>query len=69
MKLLEHPAVSQARLDENGRRIEAVIAGSDRDISRVVGTLFAADLPVIGFRKQELGLEELFMKITTGGVQ
>lgn len=69
LKLLEHPAVSQARLDENGRRIEAVIAGSDRDISRVVGTLFAADLPVIGFRKQELGLEELFMKITTGGVQ
>lgn len=68
LKLLEHPAVREANLMETGEII-AVIAGNDREIARAVGTLFLADFPVTAFHKQELGLEELFMKITTGGVQ
>lgn len=34
-----------------------------------MGTLFAAGLPVMGFARKSMGLEELFMKITTGEVQ
>ncbi len=68
LKLLEHPAVQEAKNGESNR-IEALIAGDDREISRIIGSLLASELVITGFRKQELGLEELFMKITTGGVQ
>ena len=45
------------------------ISGGDAEAAQVVGTLFAAGIVVTGYRRNELGLEELFMKITTGKVQ
>ncbi len=43
--------------------------GDDREISKLMALLLSDGFPITGFRRQELGLEELFMKITTGGVQ
>ncbi len=68
LKLLEHPAVREARFQEPDE-VTAAIAGDDAMVTQVVGTLFAAGLGVAGFRKREIGLEEIFMKITTGEVQ
>ncbi len=68
VKLLEHPTVHDVKHNE-GTRLEAFIAGDDREIARLMSVLLAEGFTITGFRKQELGLEELFMKITTGGVQ
>ena len=68
LKLLEHPLVTAAEI-HGEREIHAEISGGDAEASQVVGTLFAAGIVVTGYRRNELGLEELFMKITTGKVQ
>ena len=49
--------------------VHAVIEGTDAEVSRVVGTVFAAGLTVLSFTRNQMGLEELFMKITQGKVQ
>ena len=68
LKLLENPAVKQ--IDVNSP-LELVIQfdGKDEDIPPFMGSLFAAGCPIIGFSKQSLGLEDVFMRITTGEVQ
>lgn len=66
LKLLEHPAVREAVIVTE-KEVRAQITATE--ISTVVGTLFAAGLPVTGFSREEIGLEELFMKITTGAVR
>ena len=67
LKLLEHPLTRSADvIDED--EVRAVIEGSDAEVSRVVGTVFAADLTVLSFNRNQMGLEELFMKITQGKV-
>ena len=50
-------------------KLKAFIQGGDELVPPVMGTLFAAGLPVMGFMRQSIGLEELFMRITTGEVQ
>ncbi len=67
-KVLEHPAVRGAELRVDGE-LAVTVEGTDSTMTEIVGTLFAAKLPVTGFHREELGLEEVFMKITTGGVQ
>ena len=68
LKLLEHPLVAATEI-HGEREIHVEISGGDAEAAQVVGTLFAAGIVVTGYRRNELGLEELFMKITTGKVQ
>ncbi|MPN50684.1 hypothetical protein SDC9_198316 [bioreactor metagenome] len=49
--------------------LQAFLSGGDEVVPPVMATLFAAGLPVMGFARKSMGLEELFMKITTGEVQ
>lgn len=68
LKLLEHPAVKEVMIRGEGE-LQAFLAGGDEVVPPVMATLFAAGLPVMGFARKSMGLEELFMKITTGEVQ
>ena len=68
LKLLEHPLTRSVDLFDDDE-VHAVIAGTDAEVSRVVGTVFAAGLTVLSFNRNQMGLEELFMKITQGKVQ
>ena len=68
LKLLEHPAVKDVMIRGEGE-LQAFLAGGDEVVPPVMATLFAAGLPVMGFARKSMGLEELFMKITTGEVQ
>ena len=68
LKLMEHPAVKQ--IDINSPLELAVqFDGTDEDIPPLMASLFAAGCPIVGFSKQSLGLEDVFMRITTGEVQ
>lgn len=68
LKLLEHPAVLEVQVTLNNT-VRAQLKCQDEEIPAIMATLFAAGLPIVGFAKQELGLEELFMRITSGKVQ
>lgn len=68
LKLLEHPAVKEVMIRGEGE-LQAFLEGGDEVVPPVMATLFAAGLPVMGFARKSMGLEELFMKITTGEVQ
>ena len=68
LKLLEHPLTRSVDLFDDDE-VHAIIEGNDAEVSRVVGTVFAAGLTVLSFNRNQMGLEELFMKITQGKVQ
>ena len=68
LKILEHPLTRSAEVIDDDE-VRAVVEGTDADVSRVVGTVFAANLTVLSFNRNQMGLEELFMKITQGKVQ
>ena len=68
LKLLEHPLTRSVDLFDDDE-VHAVIEGNDAEVSGVVGTVFAAGLTVLSFTRNQMGLEELFMKITQGKVQ
>ena len=68
LKLLEHPLTRSVDVFDDDE-VHAVIEGTDAEVSRVVGTVFAAGLTVLSFTRNQMGLEELFMKITQGKVQ
>ena len=67
LKLLEHPLTRSAEIFDDDE-VHAVIDGNDAEISRAVGTVFAAGLTILSFNRNQMGLEELFMKITKGKV-
>ena len=67
LKLLEHPLTHSAEVIDDDE-VRAAVRGGDADVSRVVGTVFAAGLTVLSFNRNQMGLEELFMKITQGKV-
>ena len=50
-------------------KLHFVLTESERNLTPLMAQLFNAGLPITGFRKEELGLEELFMRITAGKVQ
>ncbi len=68
LKLLEHPLTRSVDVFDDDE-VHAIIEGNDAEVSRVVGTVFAAGLTVLSFNRNQMGLEELFMKITQGKVQ
>ena len=68
LKLLEHPLTRSVDVFDDDE-VHAIIEGNDAEVSRVVGTVFSAGLTVLSFNRNQMGLEELFMKITQGKVQ
>ena len=68
LKLLEHPLTRSVDVFDDDE-VHAIVEGTDAEVSRVVGTVFAANLTVLSFNRNQMGLEELFMKITQGKVQ
>jgi len=68
LKLLEHPLTKSVDLVDDDE-VRAVVQGTDAEVSSVVGTVFAANLTVLSFTRNQMGLEELFMKITQGKVK
>lgn len=68
LKLLENPLVSEVGEMPDGK-LHFVLTESERNLTPLMAQLFNAGLPITGFRKEELGLEELFMRITAGKVQ
>ena len=68
LKLLEHPAVAEVRETPDGK-LHFALRECDSNLTPLMAQLFNADLPITGFRKEELSLEELFMRITAGKVQ
>ena len=68
LKLLEHPLTRSVELVDDDE-VRAVVQGNDAEVSSVVGTVFAAHLTVLSFTRNQMGLEELFMKITQGKVK
>ena len=67
-KLLEDPEVVSVAVHGTDE-VETVIKGTEASIPPVMARLFAAGLPIIGFAKAQVGLEEIFMKMTSGKVQ
>ena len=67
-RLLEDPAVVSVAVHGTDE-VETVIKGTEADIPPVMARLFAAGLPIVGFSKAQVGLEEIFMKMTSGKVQ
>ena len=68
LKLLEHPLTRSVDVFDDDE-VHAIVEGTDAEVSRVVGTVFAANRTVLSFNRNQMGLEELFMKITQGKVQ
>ena len=68
LKLLEHPLTRTVDVIDDDE-VRAVVQGTDAEVSAVVGTVFAANLTVLSFTRNQMGLEELFMKITQGKVK
>ena len=68
LKLLEHPAVTEVGEMPDGR-LHFTLQEWETNLTPLMADLFNAGLPITGFRKEELSLEELFMRITAGKVQ
>jgi ABC-2 type transport system ATP-binding protein len=67
-KILQIPLVENARLSGDNQII-AELAGHDDECSSMICNMVQSGCRIVEFRQQELGLEELFMKITQGEVQ
>ena len=67
-KLLAHPAVSGVGEMPDGK-LHFVLQECDKNLTPLMAQLFNDGVPVTGFRIEEMGLEELFMRITAGKVQ
>lgn len=65
--ILECPGVGAAERDDGEVRIE--FAGSDEAVSDLLTEIIRRGVRVAEFREQRRNLEEVFMHVTTGGVQ
>ena len=66
--LQEHPAVSALEVHTNGK-FRFVLKEWEKELPSLMIRLFTEKFPITNFSKEEPGLEELFMRITTGKVQ
>jgi ABC-2 type transport system ATP-binding protein len=62
--LLEQPGVQGVEI--TGREAAVQYLGGPEGLSRLLKALVMADLPVVGFKAEEEGLEEVFMAVTDG---
>lgn len=65
--LLEMPRVKEARVD--GQVVRAEIEGEDADLAAMLTQLCAAGFSILEFKPIQSNLEDIFMKVTSGGVQ
>jgi ABC-2 type transport system ATP-binding protein len=65
--LLEQPGVQNVH--EANRRLQFEFAGDDADQVALVGRMVGAGVPILEFSAEDVGLEDLFIEITGGGVQ
>ena len=68
LKLLEHPSVAEVREMPDGK-LHFALKEWETTLTPLMAQLFSEGFPITGFRKEELSLEELFMRITAGKVQ
>jgi len=66
-RLLETPHIDAARLD--GQRIEIDFGGGDEACAELLAALVKDGFPIVEFRLERAGLEEIFMNVTRGEVQ
>lgn len=62
-----HPEIAEASLVEG--RIKVLMRDHDTDPSCIAATIVAGGLRLIGLEEEELGLEEVFMRVTRGDTQ
>ncbi|MBN2642282.1 MAG: ABC transporter ATP-binding protein [Victivallales bacterium] len=67
-RMIQAPFVEDAK-SSGGSRIIARVKGADKECSELLSSLIASGCRVAEYKQQEVGLEELFMKITKGDVQ
>ncbi len=65
--LIQQPKVEEALLNPNNVQIQ--FSGTNSDAADLIKRLVAAEIPIIEFRHEKTSLEDIFMKITKGGVQ
>lgn len=68
LKLLEHPAVSDLHEYADGT-LRFALADEEKNLTPLMAQLFNAGLPITGFSREKMSLEELFMRVTDGKVQ
>ena len=68
LKLLEHPAVSDVCEYADGK-LHFTLADEEKNLTPLMAQLFNAGLPIKGFSREQMSLEELFMRVTEGKVQ
>lgn len=62
--ILEIPGVASAHV--NGERCTAEITSGDAALADLLATLVQRNIRIVEFRPEQVGLEEVFMKITRG---
>ncbi|MDD3117616.1 MAG: ABC transporter ATP-binding protein [Victivallales bacterium] len=67
-QVLQMPYVGEVRLSGSNELVVELSGGDDECVALMAG-LYRDGGRIIGFRRQEIGLEELFMNITRGEVQ
>ncbi|MEG2076052.1 MAG: ABC transporter ATP-binding protein, partial [Victivallaceae bacterium] len=68
LKLMENPLIGKISvIDEN--EVHAEFSGDAAAVADILQQLAGANIKVVGFSRQGMGLEELFMRITSGEVQ
>ena len=65
--LLAVPGVVEATVRDGAVRV--VLAGSDTDPTALPKAVVDAGLGLLGFREEEIGLEEVFLRVTRGETQ
>jgi len=65
--LLEQPGVRDVHI--TGREAIAEHVGDRESLANLLRALVTAGLPVVGFRTEEEGLEDVFMAVTDGGLE
>jgi len=66
-ELLQMPAVKTARID--GKLVEAEFDGADNVAGGILATLVGKGYEITEFHQRKIALEDVFMKVTEGGVQ
>ncbi|WCJ60661.1 ABC transporter ATP-binding protein [Fontisphaera persica] len=65
--LLQHPQVKEITFEEQELRVQ--LTDHQTDLSFVAEVLVKGGAKLVGLREQEIGLEEVFMRLTTGETQ
>ena len=68
LKLLEQPVVSNVTEHADGT-LHFALSDEEKNLTPLMAQLFNAGLPITGFSREKMSLEELFMRVTDGKVQ